>query len=174
MEAILNDLTDLSLIETGAIALSPVTLDVGAAVRDAAAAIAPRAAGRQVTVETRVPPGISLQADRRRFDQILTNLLDNAVKFNRQGGSVVVTARREGAGVVLTIEDTGPGIPHESLDRVFNRLYRVDRARSQDVPGTGLGLAIVKHLTRLHGGEIRAENRPGGGSLFILEFPGRI
>ena len=172
MEAILNDLTDLSLIETGAIALSPGPLDVATSVREAAAAIAPRAAARKVAVESRVPAGLVLLADRRRFDQILTNLLDNAVKFNKPGGSVVIEARREGGEIVLTVDDNGPGIPTEALDRVFNRLYRVDRARSQDVPGTGLGLAIVKHLVRLHGGEIRAENRPAGGSRFVLELPG--
>ncbi|HET9480357.1 MAG TPA: ATP-binding protein, partial [Candidatus Polarisedimenticolia bacterium] len=73
--------------------------------------------------------------------------------------------------VRLTIEDTGAGIPPDALDRVFHRLYRVDRARSRDVPGTGLGLAIVKHLVRLHGGEILAENREEGGARFTITLP---
>ena len=171
MEAILNDLTDLSLIETGAIALSPAPVDLGTAVREAVASMVPRATSRQVAIDIDIPPGVTLIADRRRLDQILVNLLDNAVKFNRKGGMVTIGGRREGQKVILRIDDTGPGIPPDALDRVFHRFYRVDRARSHEVPGTGLGLAIVKHLVRLHGGDIRAENREPGGTRFILEFP---
>lgn len=171
MAAILSDLTDLSLIETGAISLSQVSIDLAEAVRDAVAAISARAEARQVTVETRVPAGLVLRADRRRLDQILVNLLDNAVKFNRKGGAVIVSARRDGAKIVLTVEDTGPGIPPDVLERIFNRFFRVDRSRSQEVPGTGLGLAIVRHLVRLHGGEIHAENREAVGARFIIGLP---
>jgi two-component system phosphate regulon sensor histidine kinase PhoR len=171
MEAILNDLTDLSLIETGAIHLTLSRVDLAGAVREAAAAVAARAAGRHVTLRVEVPAGLQVMGDRRRLDQVLVNLLDNAVKFNRPGGSVTVRASRTDARVRLEIEDTGPGIPPGALDRIFNRFYRLDRARSQEVPGTGLGLAIVKHLVRLHGGEIRAENLPQTGARFIVELP---
>jgi two-component system phosphate regulon sensor histidine kinase PhoR len=171
MEAILNDLTDLSLIETGAIHLSPEAVELGSAVREAAAAVATRASAKQVSLKSVVPAGLLLQADRRRLDQVLLNLLDNAVKFNRAGGAVTVTAEPVDGMVRVVIDDTGPGIPPDALDRIFNRFYRLDRARSQDVPGTGLGLAIVKHLVRLQGGEIRAENNPGTGARFILELP---
>jgi len=171
MEAILDDLTDLSMIETGAVTLSHDRIDLAAAVRDATAAVTARAGARGITIESRVPPGMMLWADRRRLDQILVNLLDNAVKFNRPRGSVQVSGRDDGDSVVLTIEDTGDGIPPEALERVFNRFFRLDRARSQDVPGTGLGLAIVMHLVRLHGGDIRAENRDGGGTRFVVRLP---
>ncbi len=171
MEALLTDLTDLSLIETDAIKLSPSPVDLGAALRDAASALAGRAAAREVTITVDAPAGLHLTADRRRLDQILTNLLDNAVKFNRRGGSVRAAARLDGGATILVVEDTGPGIPPDALPRIFNRFYRVDRARSREVPGTGLGLAIVKHLVRLHGGTVRAENREETGARFILEFP---
>jgi len=174
MEAILNDLTDLSLIETGAVALSPHRLDLASAVRDATAAVTGRAAARGVTIECRIPAGLVLTADRRRLDQILVNLLDNAVKFNRPQGKVMVSAVGEDDWIVLTIEDTGDGIPPDALQRVFNRFFRVDRSRSQEVPGTGLGLAIVMHLVRLHGGEIRAENRSEGGTRFVVRLPARL
>ena len=87
------------------------------------------------------------------------------------GGSVRVVGRRNGNAVVA-VEDTGTGIPADSLEKVFHRFYRVDQARSRDVGGTGLGLAIVKHLMRLHGGEVRLESQPGRGSTFTLAFPG--
>ncbi|MGH9868306.1 MAG: HAMP domain-containing sensor histidine kinase [Candidatus Polarisedimenticolia bacterium] len=171
MEAILNDLTDLSLIETGAIQLTLAPVDLAGAVREATAAISTRAAGRNVTVRSDIPSGLTVMGDRRRLDQILVNLFDNAVKFNKPGGSVRVSGARSGSTVRLEVEDTGPGIPPGALERIFNRFYRLDRARSQEVPGTGLGLAIVKHLVRLHGGEIRAENLPQTGARFIVELP---
>jgi two-component system, OmpR family, phosphate regulon sensor histidine kinase PhoR len=171
MGAILDDLTDLSLIETGSIQLSPGPVDLAAAVNEAGSVVASRAAARRVSLRSEVPSGLRVRADRRRLDQILVNLLDNAVKFNRAEGSVRVHAVREGDHARLSVEDTGPGIPPQALDRIFNRFYRLDRSRSRDVPGTGLGLAIVKHLVRLQGGDIRAENLPGTGARFVLVLP---
>lgn len=171
MEAILEDLTDLSLIETGAISLSLEPIDLLAATREAAAAITPKAAARGIRITVEIPGGIMVRADRRRFDQILTNLVDNAVKFNRESGTVLVSGSTRADKAVLVVEDSGPGIPLDALDRVFNRFYRVDRARSPRTPGTGLGLAIVKHLARLHGGDISAENRDPSGATFRLEIP---
>ena len=102
---------------------------------------------------------------------MLVNLIDNGVKFNRPGGSVRVHGRFDDGRPVVIVEDTGIGIPADSIDRVFHRFYRVDKARSRDLGGTGLGLAIVKHLMRLHGGQVRVESEVGRGSRFLLEFP---
>lgn len=168
MEAILTDLTDLSLLETGGITLALGPVDLGAAVREAAAGLALRASARDVAIEVRIPDGLAVQADRRRLDQVLVNLLDNAIKFNRTGGSVHVDAEPASGQVRIRVEDTGQGVPPEALDRVFHRFYRVDRARSRDVAGTGMGLAIVKHLVLLHGGSVHAENREGGGARFVV------
>jgi two-component system, OmpR family, phosphate regulon sensor histidine kinase PhoR len=171
MGAILDDLTDLSLIETGSIQMSPAAVDLAAAVSEAAGVVAGRAAARQVSLACDIPPGVRVLADRRRLDQVLLNLLDNAVKFNRSGGAVRVTAVREEGRARLMVDDTGPGIPPQALERIFNRFYRLDRSRSREIPGTGLGLAIVKHLVRLQGGDIRAENLPETGARFILVLP---
>jgi two-component system phosphate regulon sensor histidine kinase PhoR len=103
---------------------------------------------------------------------MLTNLIDNAVKFNREKGSVTVSHAQTGAKDIISVTDTGEGISPDHLPRLFERFYRADRARSREVGGTGLGLAIVKHLTRLHGGEVSVNSTPGKGSVFSIELPG--
>lgn len=191
MEAILDDLTDLSLIETGAISLDFEKLDMASLAQDLVDSLRPKAEGYRVNLETTIAPGTFLQADRRRLEQILLNLLDNAIKFNRSGGRVSLhgavrsngttphvgsqSRPEEDLGVVrIEVEDTGVGIPAEALDKVFHRFYRVDRARSREMGGTGLGLSIVKHLVHLHGGSVRIESEVGRGSRFILEFPAEL
>ena len=118
-----------------------------------------------------MPKETSVFADAVRLEQMLTNLIDNAVKFNREGGSVTVSHTAEGAKDIVSIADTGEGISSDHLQRIFERFYRTDRARSREIGGTGLGLAIVKHLARLHGGEISLTSTPGKGSTFFIELP---
>jgi two-component system phosphate regulon sensor histidine kinase PhoR len=117
-----------------------------------------------------VAPDAVVRADRRRLEQMLTNLVDNAVKFNREGGSVAIRHEPNGADSIL-VADTGEGIPPEHLARLFERFYRVDKARSREMGGTGLGLAIVKHLARAHGGEVTVRSKPGQGSTFVIQLP---
>ncbi len=173
MEALLDDLTDLSLIETGAARLDPVVLDAAEIAAEVVGQLHPKAQAAGVELRQELPRPFPLLADRRRLEQILVNLLDNGIKFNRRGGSVRVEGEVEGGWARLIVEDTGVGIPAGSLDRVFHRLYRGDRARSAEVPGTGLGLAIVKHLMGLHGGRVSVASEVGHGSRFVLEFPRR-
>ena len=107
-----------------------------------------------------------------RVEQVLVNLLDNAVKFNRPGGEVWIDAARlDGGQVRISVADSGIGIPSEDLPRVFERFYRVDRARSRAVGGTGLGLSIVKHAVERMGGSITAESQLGKGSKFTVTLP---
>ena len=120
-----------------------------------------------------VRPDVSVYADARRLEQMLTNLVDNAVKFTPAGGRVVVGHERAGGRDVIRVTDTGEGIPAEHLPRIFERFYRVDGARSRALGGTGLGLAIVKHLARAHGGEARVRSDPGRGSTFTIELPAK-
>jgi two-component system phosphate regulon sensor histidine kinase PhoR len=108
---------------------------------------------------------------RRPLDQVLINLLHNAVKFNRPGGSVRVNVDASGDRTRIAIADTGIGIPSEDLPRVFERFYRVDKARSREVGGTGLGLSIVKHAMEQMHGEIAVESTLGKGSCFTLVLP---
>ena len=110
-------------------------------------------------------------ADPVRLGQMLTNLVDNAIKFNRRGGSVRVAHARGDGRDIVTVADTGEGILPEHSQRIFERFYRADRARSRKVGGTGLGLAIVKHLARLHGGEVSVNSVLGSGSTFTIELP---
>ena len=105
------------------------------------------------------------------IDEIVYNLCDNAVKYNRQGGSVTVNVSKTGKSVLLSVKDTGIGIPAEYRERIFERFYRIDSARSKGIPGTGLGLSIVKHAAQLHGAHISLESEPDAGTEIKLEFP---
>jgi signal transduction histidine kinase len=103
--------------------------------------------------------------------QVLVNLLDNALRFTPAGGEVKLSARAGTRGVEIAVEDTGPGIPAEQLDHLFERFYRGDKARQRQSAGSGLGLAIAKSLVEAQGGQIWAENRPGQGAKFTIELP---
>jgi two-component system phosphate regulon sensor histidine kinase PhoR len=133
-------------------------------------ALASRAASRRVTLSNEVSSDAIVFADARRLEQMLTNLVDNAIKFNREEGSVTVKHER-GASDRIAVTDTGDGIPPEHIKRIFERFYRIDRARSREMGGTGLGLAIVKHLSRAHGGDVSVQSTPGQGSTFVIELP---
>ncbi len=114
---------------------------------------------------------LSLQADRRQLAQAVGNLLDNAIKYNRPGGRVVVRVAEADGQLRIEVEDTGLGIPPDDLPRIFERFYRVDKGRSRETGGTGLGLSIVKHVAEAHGGTVSVESRLGHGSRFTLQFP---
>ncbi len=118
----------------------------------------------------RSAPAATVFADPRRLEQMLTNLVENAIKFNREGGEVVIECEN-GIRNRIRVRDTGEGIPAQHLDRLFERFYRVDRARSRELGGTGLGLAIVKHLALAHGGEVRVRSELGQGSVFEIDLP---
>lgn len=127
------------------------------------------ASGRGVTLNNLVPPGLAAKADPERLRQALSNLVDNAIKYGRNHGQVTVSGRALAGGrVELGVRDDGPGIPPEATARIFERFYRVDKARSREQGGTGLGLAIVKNVVQAHGGEVRVESAPGEGTEFFI------
>jgi two-component system phosphate regulon sensor histidine kinase PhoR len=140
---------------------------VSAAFSDLSAKAEPRA----IRLVNSVPEGVRVNADPVRLEQMMTNLVDNAIKFDREGGTVTVSHQHRTARDVITVSDTGEGILPEHVDRIFERFYRVDRARTSDAGGTGLGLAIVKHLARLHAGEVTVRSELGAGSVFTIELP---
>ncbi len=115
-------------------------------------------------------PAVPIQADRSRLSTALSNLIDNAIYYNRTGGEVRISAQVQNGAYELSIADTGEGIPSEELPRIFERFYRVDKARSRDSGGTGLGLAIVKHAIETQGGAITVASRPGVGSTFTFRL----
>ena len=115
--------------------------------------------------------GCLVLATRGEVHQVIYNLVDNAVKYSGSHGKVHVELRREAHTVVLTVADNGPGIPEEDLPRVFERFYRVDKARSRAAGGTGLGLSIVQNTVMKRGGTVTAANRPEGGAVFTVRWP---
>lgn len=170
MHHLINDLLELSAIEAGTAQLKTERVPLRLVVDDIIGALKVKADARAIRLCNRIGSDETVTADRRRLEQMLTNLIDNAIKFNRQGGSVVIAFER-GERDRIRVEDTGEGIPGEHLQRVFERFYRVDRARTLDHGGTGLGLAIVKHLARAHGGEVTVHSTPNEGSTFTIELP---
>jgi len=118
-----------------------------------------------------VPVDLALDGDPERLHQVFANLTDNAARFTPDGGEVVLTARRVEGRVTFEVLDDGPGIPPESIGRVFERFYRTDEARSTDAGGSGLGLAIARWVVDLHGGRIRAERRQPHGCRMVVDLP---
>jgi two-component system, OmpR family, phosphate regulon sensor histidine kinase PhoR len=170
MHRLIDDILELSSIEAGKVSVHPKEINLTALIAEVFTNLSAKAAEKRVKLENKVAKDIKVFADMMRLEQILTNLVDNAVKFNREGGSVVISHDKSDERDFIRITDTGEGIPGEHLQRIFERFYRTDRARSREIGGTGLGLAIVKHLARLHGGEVSAVSTPGKGSTFTLEL----
>lgn len=171
MHVLINDILELSAIEAGTVTVEPSQVRLSSLVGDCFTALAASAEERRVHLRNEVASDVFVRADARRLEQMLTNLVDNAVKFNRDGGEVRVSHERGETRDRILVSDTGEGIAPEHLPRIFERFYRVDRARSRALGGTGLGLAIVKHLARAHGGEASVRSTPGQGSTFTIELP---
>jgi two-component system phosphate regulon sensor histidine kinase PhoR len=167
------DLLTLSELESGRTDVRATALSVNNIVQAAVRAIQPAAGLNDVHVEVGPIPDVQVLGYQFRLEQALLNLLDNAVKFNRKGGEVrvQVQARQDTGSVEIRISDTGIGIPSEDLSRIFERFYRVDKARSREVGGTGLGLSIVKHAVEQMQGSVQVESQVGAGSVFIITLP---
>ena len=170
MHRLIDDILELSAIEAGNVKVQPETVQLHALVEDVVGSLSAVATTRRITVRNLVGTEVKVFADPHRLVQMLTNLIDNAIKFNREGGAVSVKYESN-ASDRISVEDTGEGIPAHHLDRLFERFYRVDRARSRELGGTGLGLAIVKHLAKAHGGEVTVESRFGEGTQFTIDLP---
>jgi two-component system phosphate regulon sensor histidine kinase PhoR len=164
------DLLDIARLEAG---YKPRVeeVQVGATFETVLATLKPRADEKQIALSSDGGGEMKLQAEKAAVEQILTNLVDNAIKYTPAGGKVKVTAERAGALVRLIVQDTGPGVAPEHQQRLWERFYRVDAARSRELGGTGLGLSIVKHLALAHGGDARVESQLGKGSRFIVSLP---
>ena len=170
MQGLIDDISELTAIEGGNVQLRPAPVDLYSVVDDVCASLATQAEGHGVTLENNVAQGAMVHADSRRLEQMLTNLIDNAIKFSRQNGTVTISYETGPRDRILVTDD-GDGIPAQHLERLFERFYRVDRARSREMGGTGLGLAIVKHLALLHGGEVTVQSELGKGSTFTIHLP---
>jgi two-component system, OmpR family, phosphate regulon sensor histidine kinase PhoR len=171
LTALVNELLDLSRIESGAIVLHPAEVHLGELVAEAASLLRTRSESGAVTV---IHEGcdLSVEADRASLLRIVSNLLDNAIKWSPPDGHVWVTAKDEGELVALSVRDEGDGIAEQDVPRVFERFFKADGSRSNQ--GVGLGLAIVKHLVRAHGGTATVESKPGEGATFTVRLPKRF
>jgi two-component system phosphate regulon sensor histidine kinase PhoR len=173
MQRIVDELLDLSRIETGHWRPRPERIRIADLSTEVFGRVAASAKAKGITLDTTVAPNAqTIYADRTALEQILLNLAENAIRHTGEGGRITIRTTREGEGVSLDVADTGSGIPPEHLPRIFERFYRADSGRSRDVGGTGLGLAIVKHLVEAHGGNVRAESLVGVGTTVRILFPG--
>lgn len=171
LSRLVSDLRDLTLAQAGALPLQRSRVDLGAVCREVVEALQPWLDERQLAVRLETEGPVWAWADLQRVRQVVQNLVHNAVRFSPPAGTVRLLLASRGEWVELVVEDEGPGIPVEDLERVFEPFYRADPSRSRHSGGSGLGLAVVKHLVLAHGGTVRAERRPQGGSRFVVRLP---
>ncbi|MFQ5442117.1 MAG: sensor histidine kinase [Thermodesulfobacteriota bacterium] len=171
MSRIIDDLLILSRLETERLSMVSNPVDLKDLITSTVRGFDKQARDREIGLKTRIPedlPGVSGDSD--RIEQVVVNLLDNAIKYTPAGGSVRVSAGADDGYVRVEVSDTGIGIPSGDIARIFERFYRVDKARSRDLGGTGLGLAIVKHIIQGHNGKLHVESTPGRGSTFSFSL----
>ena len=173
MHDLISDILELSLIESGNVSVEVRDVRLRSLVDEVFTSLSSKSAERGIRLVNEVEPGSLIAADAVRLEQMLTNLVDNAIKFNRADGSVTVGLERMDGSDIVTVADSGEGILPEHLERIFERFYRADRSRTRDVGGTGLGLAIVKHLAKLHGGEVSVSSQLTRGTTFRIHLPAK-
>jgi two-component system phosphate regulon sensor histidine kinase PhoR len=171
LDLLIQDLLTISALEAGRMKLSLHPVALRPLVEKVFFDLKPQADKKTVTLVNEMPE-LAVTADANRLEQVLANLVDNAIKYGRAQGHVTVgRKKRDGGKIEIFAQDDGPGIPTEALDRVFERFYRVDKARSREQGGTGLGLSIVKHIVQAHGGEVWVKSDPGKGATFYFTLP---
>jgi two-component system phosphate regulon sensor histidine kinase PhoR len=171
LDLLIQDLLAISALESGKMKLELQPTELRPLVEKVFNDLHSRAESKGVELINDLP-AMTAKADVNRVDQVLANLVDNAIKYGRAQGCVTVGGEKtDGGKLEIFVRDDGPGIPPEALDRVFERFYRVDKARSRDQGGTGLGLSIVKHIVQSHGGEVWAKSELGKGTTFFFTLP---
>jgi two-component system, OmpR family, phosphate regulon sensor histidine kinase PhoR len=172
LNRLVEDLMTISKIELGEMKFLIEEVSLSDVIDGVTPLLEAKATAKNIRIENHIPEKISLvRADRDRLSQVFVNVLDNAVKFTPEGGSITIHSEEITGKMVVTISDTGMGIPKEEIQRLGERFYRVDKARSRDLGGTGLGLSIVKHLMLAHGGKMEIESQLGRGTKVSLWFP---
>ncbi|MDE2143134.1 MAG: HAMP domain-containing histidine kinase, partial [Elusimicrobia bacterium] len=167
--AMLDGLMDVAEAESGTMRLRLENVDARGLLEEAVELYGPSAEEKGLRLQAEAPAGLVLRADRARLRRAVANLVDNAVKFTPRGGTIIAMASLADDRIVLSVRDDGPGIPETDLPRIWDRLFRGDRSRSER--GLGLGLSLVKAIVEAHGGRASVESRTGEGSAFLLSFP---
>ena len=170
LELIANDILSLAQAERGE-ELAQETFDLAESISMIVGNFQPIAEAKAIQIASKVYSSITITSHRPWVEQILINLIDNAIKYSEENGQVAVNCRREAETVVISIKDTGYGIAPEEQERIFERFYRVDKARSRHSGGTGLGLSIVRHMVKSLSGEIWVDSQLGKGSTFFVRLP---
>ena len=169
---LIEDLLTISRLESGQIVMNLHEVELREEVTHVIDDLQARAADKKVMLQNNPPLEMQARADTDRLQQVLFNLIENAIKYGRAEGSVTIGGGKNTGGMLeLWVKDDGPGIPPEAKERIFERFYRVDRARSRETGGTGLGLSIVKHIVQAHGGEVWVKSELGQGATFFFTLP---
>jgi two-component system phosphate regulon sensor histidine kinase PhoR len=169
---LINDLLDLSKIESGKMKMNFIPLDPVSLIKRAVTVIENQAKAKSIALKLDFASDLpKIKADETRFSQVMINILDNAIKYSSEGGSATISAKVVNNALQIDISDTGIGISEKDLPRIFERFYRVDKARSRELGGTGLGLSIVKHIVSAHGGQVWVKSELGFGSTFSFTIP---
>ncbi|MDD5408744.1 MAG: ATP-binding protein, partial [Candidatus Omnitrophica bacterium] len=171
LNTLIDDLLDLSYIESKEAVLSKDKLGLSGLVNEAMSGFKSQAKKKGIELSFESPQGLEIFADKSKIEQVLVNLIDNAIKYNKEKGFVRIYSEQLADKIKIIIEDSGPGIPAKDIPRIFERFYRVDKARSRQLGGTGLGLSIVKHIIELHSGSVGVESIEGLGSKFWFILP---
>ena len=170
MHGLIDDILELTAIEGGNVQLRRSSVKLRDLVAEVISSLSAKAAEHHVILVNEVDSSVVVKVDARRLERMLTNLVDNGIKFGGDDATVKIRYESDLRDKII-VEDDGEGIPSQHLERVFERFYRVDRARSRDMGGTGLGLALVKHLALLHGGEVTVTSELGKGTSFTIHLP---
>jgi two-component system cell cycle sensor histidine kinase PleC len=168
---VINDVLDMSKIEAGRLKLSIEDVELDRELDDALRVVTSRAQDKNLTVVSRIAPGVHFKADRRALKQIALNLLSNAVKFTPENGRITVRGRLSCGAVVIGIQDSGIGIPRDALQKLGRPFEQVESQLTKTHHGSGLGLAIAKSLIELHGGMMRIRSTPGAGTTVVVRLP---
>jgi two-component system phosphate regulon sensor histidine kinase PhoR len=171
LNTLLGDLIEISRIESGEMKMSFRYFPVREFLVNVVADLQELARLKEIQLLLEDPGSTAeVMGDKERLKQVMVNLIENAIKYNKPGGRVVVSYRPSAGAVQVLVQDAGVGIPHEHLTRIFERFYRVDKERSREAGGTGLGLAIVKHIVEAHGSKVEVRSEVGKGSTFSFEL----
>lgn len=168
---LVDDLLSLSHLESKEITLDTKSFNLRQQFEEVITGFKSQLKKIDIEIKNELPGGILIKADKDRVGQVLTNLIDNAIKFNKEKGTIRIYAQEANGKIKVFVDDSGIGIPEKDISRIFERFYRVDKARSRELGGTGLGLSIVKHIVELHGGSVGVESIEGLGSKFWFILP---
>ncbi len=172
LEHLVNDLRTLSLADAGELAINLQTIEPERLIQEVFSLYQFEAQKKNISLEMEIATSLPvIEVDPGRMTQVLTNIMDNALRHTPDGGKIIISTKQTGENVKFVIQDSGPGLPTEELDRIFERFYRTDSARQREGGGSGLGLAIAKSIVRAHGGQLSAESEDGKGLRIVIALP---